>query len=486
MHEAVLARHGRSTESGVRTRVGRARARGVVEWGSRGRRARAPLGRGVRVPLVTRGRSRTRSPPAPWPRCSQRRGQRQLRSRRGGHRLRARRPRLVGLRACRRSGNAMRSTPGRARRTRSVCVTADRARVGLTAGRMRISPGCRLSRRRTRSPSARGVECNEARSVSRSVRSRAARRRRREADRGDGSCRVRSGAGRGRGPPRRVRTSSSSTARRSSRWSSTPCVPRSASAPATQRGAFGQRSPAPGEGATPPTMCRVADAAGSARARRCGPGGARRRQAPPRRCSPSLDELVERFPHVIVDRRGMTELVRSQIQSARRDVPRGTGAARAPRTKPTVWTIAAEACADAGSTPGRRRTRAGVRRRRCSVEERSAAGAGAPPARPRARREPRRPGRSRTSCATWRRGHASRSPIRRPRPPNAAALPGLTAREREILALVAVGRTYAEIAHELVISEKTVSTHISHLLAKTGTANRVELAGLVHRVGQDR
>ncbi|WP_448004748.1 helix-turn-helix transcriptional regulator [Agromyces bauzanensis] len=64
-------------------------------------------------------------------------------------------------------------------------------------------------------------------------------------------------------------------------------------------------------------------------------------------------------------------------------------------------------------------------------------------------------------------------------------LPGLTPREREILDLIVVGRTYSEIARALVISEKTVSTHVSHLLAKTGTANRVELAGLVHRVADE-
>ena len=64
------------------------------------------------------------------------------------------------------------------------------------------------------------------------------------------------------------------------------------------------------------------------------------------------------------------------------------------------------------------------------------------------------------------------------------ALHGLTEREREVLALIAVGRTYAEIARTLMISDKTVSTHVSHLLAKTGTASRVELARLVHRVGQ--
>ncbi|WP_139820895.1 response regulator transcription factor [Krasilnikoviella flava] len=42
-------------------------------------------------------------------------------------------------------------------------------------------------------------------------------------------------------------------------------------------------------------------------------------------------------------------------------------------------------------------------------------------------------------------------------------------------------RTYAEIARALTIGEKTVSTHVSHLLAKTGARNRVELAGLARR-----
>jgi DNA-binding CsgD family transcriptional regulator len=64
----------------------------------------------------------------------------------------------------------------------------------------------------------------------------------------------------------------------------------------------------------------------------------------------------------------------------------------------------------------------------------------------------------------------------------AAALPGLTAREREILAHLVAGRTYGEIARELVISEKTVSVHVSNMLHKTGAANRVELAGLARRL----
>ena len=57
----------------------------------------------------------------------------------------------------------------------------------------------------------------------------------------------------------------------------------------------------------------------------------------------------------------------------------------------------------------------------------------------------------------------------------------VTPREREILAQLVSGRTYGEIAKELVISEKTVSSHISNLLAKTGTSNRVEPAGYAER-----
>ena len=57
-----------------------------------------------------------------------------------------------------------------------------------------------------------------------------------------------------------------------------------------------------------------------------------------------------------------------------------------------------------------------------------------------------------------------------------AAAVGLTAREQEILGHVVAGRTYGEIARALVLSEKTVSSHISNVLRKTGCANRVDLA----------
>lgn len=62
--------------------------------------------------------------------------------------------------------------------------------------------------------------------------------------------------------------------------------------------------------------------------------------------------------------------------------------------------------------------------------------------------------------------------------PFAARLPGLTPRELDVLNYVMAGRTYGEIARALMISEKTVSSHVSNLLRKTGAANRVDLARL--------
>lgn len=56
----------------------------------------------------------------------------------------------------------------------------------------------------------------------------------------------------------------------------------------------------------------------------------------------------------------------------------------------------------------------------------------------------------------------------------------LTAREREVLALVAAGRTNREIADELFISVKTVSVHVSNILAKLGVASRTQAAAWAH------
>jgi len=60
---------------------------------------------------------------------------------------------------------------------------------------------------------------------------------------------------------------------------------------------------------------------------------------------------------------------------------------------------------------------------------------------------------------------------------------GLSAREVEVLRLIAAGRTNREIAEALVISINTVDRHVSHILAKTNTANRAEAASFAIRQG---
>ncbi len=59
----------------------------------------------------------------------------------------------------------------------------------------------------------------------------------------------------------------------------------------------------------------------------------------------------------------------------------------------------------------------------------------------------------------------------------------LTPREHEILALVAEGRGNAEIGARLFISAKTVSVHVSNLMAKLGAASRTEAVALARRAG---
>ncbi|MGZ4180186.1 MAG: helix-turn-helix transcriptional regulator [Solirubrobacteraceae bacterium] len=60
---------------------------------------------------------------------------------------------------------------------------------------------------------------------------------------------------------------------------------------------------------------------------------------------------------------------------------------------------------------------------------------------------------------------------------------GITAREREVLVLLAQGATNREIAESLVITEKTASVHVSHILAKLDARNRGEAAAIAHRLG---
>ena len=67
--------------------------------------------------------------------------------------------------------------------------------------------------------------------------------------------------------------------------------------------------------------------------------------------------------------------------------------------------------------------------------------------------------------------------------PSATALDQLTGREREVLALIAQGRANKRIALELGISEKTVKTHVGHVLAKLGVADRTQAAVLAVHEG---
>jgi DNA-binding NarL/FixJ family response regulator len=58
---------------------------------------------------------------------------------------------------------------------------------------------------------------------------------------------------------------------------------------------------------------------------------------------------------------------------------------------------------------------------------------------------------------------------------------GLTARELEVLALIAKGRSNREIANDLFISEKTVATHVTHVLTKLGLPSRTAAASYAYQ-----
>jgi DNA-binding NarL/FixJ family response regulator len=60
---------------------------------------------------------------------------------------------------------------------------------------------------------------------------------------------------------------------------------------------------------------------------------------------------------------------------------------------------------------------------------------------------------------------------------------GLTARELEVLQLVATGRTNRQIASDLHISPKTAGVHVSNILAKLGVERRAQAAAVAERLG---
>jgi len=77
---------------------------------------------------------------------------------------------------------------------------------------------------------------------------------------------------------------------------------------------------------------------------------------------------------------------------------------------------------------------------------------------------------------------ASPDPQERQVKPGMEELLGLTPREAEVLTLVARGQTNREIAETLVISVKTASVHVSHILHKLDVPTRVEAAAIAHKI----
>ncbi|MFJ3492460.1 helix-turn-helix transcriptional regulator [Streptomyces sp. NPDC086091] len=76
-----------------------------------------------------------------------------------------------------------------------------------------------------------------------------------------------------------------------------------------------------------------------------------------------------------------------------------------------------------------------------------------------------------------RRGRLVAAPVER------AGAAGLTAREQEVLRLLAEGRSNRQIGETLFITGKTASVHVSHILAKLGASTRTEAVSVAHRDG---
>ncbi|TGO06137.1 response regulator [Serinibacter arcticus] len=64
-----------------------------------------------------------------------------------------------------------------------------------------------------------------------------------------------------------------------------------------------------------------------------------------------------------------------------------------------------------------------------------------------------------------------------------AVLDALTDREREVLILIARGRTNSEIASDLFVAEATVKTHVGRILAKLGARDRVQIVVTAYETG---
>ena len=190
--------------------------------------------------------------------------------------------------------------------------------------------------------------------------------------------------------------------------------------------------------------------------------------------SPIADGLLRReaaaSPRRIRRRLAVGGLCRIELERMRRPARTRRGAPHGDRVGRARSAGAGRLCAisNGGSDPcderGTGRGRGGPARGACD--------GGAPGAEP-LRREIERLGRhARIELAAGR--------------PDAAAPrddSGLTDREREVIRLVAAGRSNQQIADTLFITRKTASVHVSNILGKLGVANRVEAAAVAHRLG---
>jgi DNA-binding NarL/FixJ family response regulator len=78
---------------------------------------------------------------------------------------------------------------------------------------------------------------------------------------------------------------------------------------------------------------------------------------------------------------------------------------------------------------------------------------------------------------------ASRAGLRPKRRPKSRLAQALTKREREVLYLLAEGKTQKDIARQLFITQKTVATHLQKILTKLGVHSRAEAVAFAHREG---